>query len=111
MFSILLPLEGALATAIKNGSRFVSGADLDLHEKSALAATPRSAVGALHGRGVGVLEGLAPTEHVVYLLPLQVHLAFELPLDAINVRAGAAEEPHIVAGLLSEQNVGARRAE
>ena len=58
-----------------------------------------------------VLEGLRATQHVVHLLPLKVHLALELLFDAVDVGAGAAEEPHVVAGLLSEQNVGARRAE
>ena len=110
MNSILLPLERALATAIENGGRLVGGADLDLFEKGALAAASYRAVGALDGGGTRIFERFRATQHIVDLFPLQVHLAFKLLLDAVNVGTSAAEEAHVVAGLLSQQYVGARGA-
>jgi len=60
---------------------------------------------------MGVLEGVGTSQHVVYLLPFQVHLVLKLGLNAVNVGASSAEEAEVVNGLLRKQDVRARRAE
>ena len=101
---------GALATAIENGCGFVGAANLDFLEKGALTAASDRGVRALDRGCTRVFEGLGASEHIVDFLPLEVHLALELLLYAVNVGTGAAEEPHVVARLLRQQNVGARGA-
>ena len=93
---------GALAAAIENGCRFVGAADLDLLEKGALTATPDRGVRALDRSCTRVFEGLGAAEHIVHFLSLQVHLALELLLYAVDVGTSAAEEPHVVARLLRQ---------
>ena len=101
---------GALATAIENGCGFVGAANLDFLEKGALTAASDRGVRALDRGCTRVFEGLGASKHIVDFLPLKVHLALELLLYAVNVGTGAAEEPHVVARLLRQQNVGARGA-
>ena len=110
MNSILLPLERAFATSVENGGRLVGGPDLNLFEKGALAAASNSAVRALDGGGTRIFERFRATQHIIHFLPLQVHLAFKLLLNAVNVGTSAAEEAHVVTRLLRQQYVGARGA-
>ena len=60
---------------------------------------------------MSVFKGFGTAEHVVNFLSLQLHLAFKLSLDPVDVRAGAAEEAHVVARLLRQQDVRTGRTE
>ena len=52
--------------------------------------------------GMGVFEGFGAAQDIVDFLALEVHFVLELGLNAVDVRAGAAEETEVVHGLLRE---------
>ena len=51
---------------------------------------------------MGVFEGFGAAQDIVDFLALEVHFVLELGLNAVDVRAGAAEETEVVHGLLRE---------
>ena len=57
----------------------------------------------LHRGLVDMLPGLRTAEHIVHLLPLQVHLLLEGLVDHEYVGAGLAEESEIGRRLLGQQ--------
>ena len=83
-----------LGTAIKDGGRFITRPDLNLHEVGALAAAITH-VRTLYGCSMGVFKSLSTTENVVDFLPLEVHFILKLGLNAINVGACPAEEAEV----------------
>ena len=99
--SILLPLVTALGAAVENSGRLIARADLNFHEKGALAAAI-AYVWTLHRSNVSIFKSFSPSKNVVHLLSLQSCLVFKLRFDAINVRAAAAKEPKVICRLLSQ---------
>ena len=98
-----------LSALEESGHGFVCRADLNLFEVRAVVLAV-VVVHALHSRLIYVLPGVCATKHVVDLLPLQSHFVLELLLNNEHVRASFAVESEIVGRLLSQQDVGARRA-
>ena len=104
--STLLPLEVALDAFVEDGGRLISRPNLNLHEVGALTAT-MAHVRALHRGRVGVFESFSTAKHIVYFLPLEVHLIFKLGLNLVYVGARSAEKAEVVTCLLCQQNVRA----
>ena len=106
--SVLLPLIRTLCALIKYGHGFIGRPDLYLHKVSFRVAAIRAAT--LHCGLIDILPGFRTTEHIVHLLPLQVHLLLEGLVDHEYVGACLAEESEIGRRLLGQQQVRASRA-
>ena len=106
--SVLLPLIRTLCALIKRCHGLIGRPDLYLHEVGFPIAALRAAT--LHRGLVDMLPSLRSTEHIVDLLPLEVHLLLEGLVDHEYIRAGLAEESEIGRRLLRQQQVRASRA-
>jgi len=104
--SILVPLIGTTGALVEGGHRLVGTPDLNLLEIGPIVATD-TVIGALHFCVVHVLPSIAASQHIIYLLAVQMHLVFELCLHFEHVGTSLAKESEISHGLLSKENIRA----